>query len=596
MDKIRILPTTEAQKIAAGEVIERPANIVKELIENSLDAGATTITIKVWDGGRQSLSVIDNGCGMSPADARLCIAPYATSKISRVDDLEHIRSFGFRGEALASIAAVSTMTLITKTSEDPLATHVHVMQGAITHERLTKGNEGTQIIIEDIFSTIPARKKFLKSRETEWRAIYLLIQALALSHRHVEFILIHDDIPIFTSKPTACLKQRVSELFDTGWAENSSVSHYNDEKYALSVTGLSSNAHYHRYDRSYFFIFVNGRWVKNYKLSQAIIRGYKDILPPQRFPAVALFITCNTNEVDINIHPRKEEVLFMHPRVVEQAIENWITQNLERTVKNTLYKQAQPALFSSPPTVASALFPTTVPFVPEHISMPASFSGEVALHERLQAPAGAHVESATTQQEQVVPASYHYIGQLHQTYLLLEQDEGLVLIDQHAAHERILYEEFGKKFDSLETIELLFPPIISVNFDDHRLLQENKAVIAHYGIVMEEQAHHCWLIRAVPALIKQLAGEELVKSLLALIKEERHRESAALSQLLHDKIRAMMACKAAVKAGDIISPTMAQELIHKLLRTPNCMSCPHGRPTLWHLRQHEIEKIFKRVK
>lgn len=549
-----------------------------------MDAGATEITIMIVDGGRSSIRIIDNGCGMVPEDARLCIAPYATSKITQVEDLEYISSFGFRGEALASIAAISTMTLITKSAADALATQLVVHEGAIVHEQLISANTGTNIFIEDIFCSMPARKKFLKSRDTEWRAIYTLVQALALSHTACAFILMHEGQEVFSCKATQRIEDRVQHLFDSQWSQNGCTGTYDNEKYQVTVTGFCSNLQYHRYDRSYIFMFVNGRWVKNYKLSQAVIRGYKEILPPQRFPAAALFITCKTDEVDINIHPRKEEVMFMYPRVIEQAVESWISQSLEQQVKNTLRKPVSPEAFSY-----------QAPFMQPRMSY-YSDSGTVPAPTPFLTPSVTYQAPVTVQQRPFEEQpSYQYIGQLHSTYLLIEQPEGLIVIDQHAAHERILYEEFATKFTALETIELLFPPVITVTLEDHMLLREYQQVYAAHGIVLEEQMNQCWLLRSAPAILKNQVGEELIKNILTLIKEERHTDSTLLSKLMSEKIHAMMACKAAVKAGDTLSPVMAQQLIQKLLACPNSMSCPHGRPTLWRITLHEIEKIFKRV-
>ena len=330
MAKIKQLSPLEAQKIAAGEVVERPANVVKELIENALDAGATDISLFLEDGGRKLIRIVDNGCGMSPEDAKMSILHHATSKLTSIADLETIATFGFRGEALSSIASVSKMTLTTKEASEPTGITLTISEGAITGEQIAACNTGTDIAIHDLFFTVPARRKFLKTKETEWRTIVHLFHALALAYKEVSFKLSHDERVVYNLPRTTVLTDRITQLFEPALAKHILPLTGTEERMNLSLTGTISDHTYSRFDRNQIFVYVNQRWIKNYKLAQAVIKGYQNILQPQKYPAGVLFITLDPATVDINIHPRKEEIQFLHPRLVEDLIAESVQKALEQ--------------------------------------------------------------------------------------------------------------------------------------------------------------------------------------------------------------------------------------------------------------------------
>ena len=328
MARIKQLSAQEAQKIAAGEVVERPANVVKELIENSLDAGATQIIIYIEDAGKKLIRIVDNGYGMSQEDAYLCFKHHATSKINSVDDLHALTTFGFRGEALSSISSVSTVTLITKEAAALSATKLMLHDGIVTSEENIPGNTGTDIAIANLFYNVPARKKFLKTNETEWRQIQLLFQAICLDYQDVHFKLYHQNNLVFNCPATNDAQQRIAQLWDHTVAQQTIPIQYAANNFKIS--GIITNHTYSRYDRSALYFLVNKRWVKNHTLSKALLKGYLNVLPHDKFPLACIAITIDPAEIDVNIHPRKEEVQFLHPRIIENALHTCVKEALEK--------------------------------------------------------------------------------------------------------------------------------------------------------------------------------------------------------------------------------------------------------------------------
>ncbi len=351
MAKIKQLSPHEAQKIAAGEVVERPANIVKELIENSIDAGATRITVYIEDGGKRLIRVVDNGCGMDLADAQICFDRHATSKITHVDQLESIDTFGFRGEALASIASVSKITLITKEENVLEGTKIIVNTNTIVETNSVACVTGTDISVQNLFDNVPARKKFLKATQTEWRAIQLLFNAFCFDYSHIHFLLFSDGKQILNCPATTILKNRALQLWEPS-THNHLLELQADTNSVISLSGVISDHQHYRYDRSGIYFFVNKRWVKNQHLSSAFIKGYANVLAAGKYPVAAVHITVPSNEVDINIHPRKEEVKFLHPRRVEQALQQAVKATLEKNLsqhlkKDVAIKPATPSPYSA---------------------------------------------------------------------------------------------------------------------------------------------------------------------------------------------------------------------------------------------------------
>ena len=464
MGKIKQLSQEQAQKIAAGEVVDRPVNVVKELIENALDAQSTVITLYIEDGGHQLIRIVDNGCGMDKEDALLCFNQHATSKISSVEELTYIHTFGFRGEALASISAVSNVTLITKQHTDEFGYSINRTNQSQTITECACPS-GTDISIKDLFYNVPARKKFLKKSETEWRQITYLFQAFCFQHPSVHFKLYHDGKLVHNCPPVGATRQRVEQLWNNYTTPHIvEVPEYSGNEFSFS--GIITNHHYHRYDRNQIFIFVNNRWIKNPDIVKALLKGYNNVLPPGKYPAASIAITVNPEQVDINIHPRKEEVQFLHPRRIETALTQSVTQALETHLTTQIHairhfptkmtddglthhftQQSKPHfntrdfdkpfIFTSPvisernaglaPHPSSQIFPwekNTAQINPSFLKeMPDKQANAFAMP--------THEQSFE---------SLSLVGQLNNTYLLLQHPDGLYIIDQHAAHERILYD------------------------------------------------------------------------------------------------------------------------------------------------------------
>ena len=636
MPKIKQLSQHEAQKIAAGEVVERPANIVKELVENSIDAGATRISIYVEDGGKQLIRIIDNGCGMDATDAQKCFDRHATSKITRVDELESIDTFGFRGEALASVASVSKITLLTKEESSLEGTQVLMEANAIAHVNSVACATGTDISIHNLFFNVPARKKFLKSTQTEWRAIQLLFNAFCFDYPHIHFTLFSEGKPIHNCPVVDDIKDRALQLFEPVTHKHLLTISTNAD---ISLNGVISDHQQYRYDRSGIYFFVNKRWVKNQHLSSALIKGYANVIPNGRYPIGAITITVPANEVDINIHPRKEEVKFLHPRRVEQALQQAVKAALENNVSAHLKKDVT---FKSAPTYSQQVrdfsYSSFAPFdtLPSEALRASGeeslnwskeiFTKEKNLHKNwkynllddnldplaLSVPAGDVSKGAEDNgqvlidlnhqqtpfvddsSKQTSADSYRLIGQYNTTYLLVEKEDGLFLVDQHAAHERILYELFSQRFTEVATIQLLFPHIITLSAQDIDTITPHLDIFTTNGILIEQCASDQLIVQSLPVHLKDQSIADIVKEVISWIAECASLDEATFKKTINHKLQAQMACKAAVKAGDILTQEKMEQLLRDLEKTNNRFSCPHGRPTGWLLSLSEIEKKFRR--
>ncbi len=598
MIRIKKLSSQEIQKIAAGEVIERPANIVKELVENSLDAGATAISIYIEDAGKSLIRIVDNGHGMSPEDALLCFKHHTTSKITRVDDLHGLATFGFRGEALSSICSVSRVTLITKEPEAECATQLYLENGVILEQTQTPGLVGTDISITDIFYNVPARKKFLKTNDTEWRQIQLLFQALCFDYLNVHFKLYHENNLVFNCPATADMSQRVAQLWDHTIASQTIPVHV--ESNGIRITGMISNHTYSRYDRSALFFFVNKRWVKNHNISKALLKGYMNVLQPDKFPMAALSIAIDPAQVDVNIHPRKEEVQFLHPRILENVITDMVKKALETNLSAQLQKNvtitAPPSSYRFAPNEQRYMNafeqPAFVPPIPFESRLPAPSAPVFIAEPFIQPEVTQHsiVQEMKTQEA----IEYQIIGQFHKTYILIEQEDSLFLVDQHAAHERILYEQFSVRFENVATTQLLFPQIITFTSDELTILENHLEIFADNHIALEIFGSNQITISAIPMHLKEVDMQELIRQTIGWITEHQKLDKDLFYKKVNEKLHAQMACKAAVKAGDILTMTQMHQLLSDLQKIENRFTCPHGRPTGWNLPIYEIEKKFKR--
>lgn len=611
MSKIHKLAYHEAQKIAAGEVVERPANVVKELIENALDADATSITVFIEDGGKKLIRIVDNGCGMSHEDAYLSFEHHATSKITTVDDLATIATFGFRGEALSSIASVSKVTLVTNDGTTEAGLQLTREGNVHLHEQTVAAPRGTDIAVRELFYNVPARLKFLKKRETEFNQIHTLFQAYSIAYPHLHWSFYSEGSLLHACTPTDDLLQRIAQLGDSHLVRSLTPCTYTG-KDGLHIEGALSNNTYARYDRSQIFFFVNQRWVKNQQLSRALLKGYFNTLPPGRFPAAFLFITLKTEDVDINVHPRKEEVLFLHPLTIENALSQMVKENLEQHVRTQLYHTEQkvraqePVFARSPATHHEPLFfgANTVesalsPIMHEKSSLPPTLD-----HSSFSAAAENESPMPLPQEEQqalVAPttpetsfAQHTILGQLNKTYIVLEHEDGLYLVDQHAAHERIIYERLATRFEDAATVKLLFPIVVSLSSEHMALVLPHLDLLRQVGIDIDQASATEVIIQAAPVHAQAIDYSELVRMVAGWLHESQQFSAADVARHVNEKLRAQIACKAAVKAGDVLTHEQMEQLLNDLAVTNNRFSCPHGRPTGWLLGTYEIEKRFRR--
>jgi DNA mismatch repair protein MutL len=679
--KIKILDATEAIKIAAGEVIERPAHIIKELIENSIDAGAKNITLHLHKAGKDLIKITDDGFGMSPEDAKLCFAHHATSKISTVHDLNSIMTYGFRGEALSSIACVSNVVLITKTHDEKVATELKLEQGKIISESQTSHPTGTTFIISHLFDNVPARKKFLKSDDTEWNLIVTIIQAFALRYPQIHFKVFHNDMMAYNCPATEKLTTRCAQL----WSNNlhdQLLELAPSNMQGITVSGAISNQTYHRFNRGQIFTFVNNRWVKNTELFKGILKGYDGVLPAQKFPAAFIFVEIDPEEVDINIHPKKEEVKFLHPTIVQRMIETSVknclqsqikkilesktredmdprlredegmshfnainsSQFFDTNVKDVAQNQKQPTSMndfqlSEPFKVTMPLNFKPIPAIAIHISEFDAFSTDVipgferesksssnssivtqispsldsssfvktsedkrdvsAIAQKASAEGGdpclplaqSTLEINTTLHDE---ESYSIVGQFKKTYIMIEKSEQLIMIDQHAAHERILYERFQKNKNDVATVQLLFPHIVKLTTQEITQLEQYQTLLQTHGIIFDRFSDHEIIIQATPVETSGHSAQEILHTVLAWFEQNKNITHDEMITQLHEKVLAEKACKAACKAGDTLNLEQMQNLIKELMVTEKNFCCPHGRPTMWTLQLKEIEKHFKR--
>jgi len=590
MKTINILPSHEAQKIAAGEVVERPASVVKELLENSIDAQSTHISLYIEDGGKKLIRIVDNGHGMSPEDATLCFAPHATSKITSVDELETISSFGFRGEALASISSVSKVTLITQQTGSDMGVTVTIEGADISQPQPVSSTPGCDITIADLFYNTPARKKFLKQTETEWNRILNLFYAFCLSHLSTGFSLYRDGKRVIHAPKVSHLSDRFAQLFGHNVSENLMYLAPSTTD-ILSLSGVISRHEFWRYNKGMIFFFVNNRLVKNTELLKALMAGYSGILPPGKFPAGCISLTVNTELVDVNVHPRKEEVAFAKPFTITKALQAAVKETLQRRVTHTLTPQPQPQPHSTVSYTALAQ---------DHIERdlvdvpPEPFLSHQAPSQQPQ-PEPVQ-ENFVEQQEKIKQPTNDItiVGQCFKTYIMIERKDEFVIVDQHAAHERILYEQFASRFEQQDGTRLLFPEIVSLTAEQCVALLAQQTFLNFHGIEIQELDSHKIALTTAPPVLHNNNLREFICEVADYCIEHEELAVEEFKKKLTEHVHSHMACKAAVKAGDELTTTEMYNLVNELSVCNNRMICVHGRPTMWSMPKTELEKKFKR--
>lgn len=663
MPQIQVLDQITIDKIAAGEVIERPASIVKELVENSIDAKAASVTVEIQDGGISLIRVTDNGSGIEREDIRNAFLRHSTSKIRKVEDLAHIASLGFRGEALSSISAVTRTELITKTKEDTFGTR-YVIEGGVEQSLEDAGApDGTTFLVRQLFYNVPARRKFLKTPMTEAGHVQDLLMRLALSHPEVAFTFINNGQTKMQTSGNGKLKDVIYSIYGREAAANLIELDYSMD--GLVMKGYLGKPVITRGNRNFENYFVNGRYVKNAMLSKAIEDAYKDFLMQHKFPFVVIHFQVDGEKIDVNVHPTKMEMRFQR----QQDVYNIVYEGVHRTLlEPELIPQVEapaPKVISQPKSESPFLLkPKTAPRPmekkPEEKEEPhdeayfmkkmkervlsyhqRNSSAEVAKKEQIFRPQAQaerikdalarakEVEKQPQKQAEEQPeliretpvyetkpvteekaeqlnlfeehllkrekkAEYKLIGQVFETYWLVEFENSLYIIDQHAAHERVLYERTLKEMKNREfTAQYLSPPIIlSLSMQEAQVLNENMDRFTRIGFEIEPFGGEEYAVRAIPDNLFGIAKKEL---LLEMLDDLADGISTSMTPELIDEKVASMSCKAAVKGNNRLSAQEADALIGELLLLENPYHCPHGRPTIIAMTQRELEKKFKRI-
>jgi DNA mismatch repair protein MutL len=582
---IKVLTTEVIDRIAAGEVVERPAAVVKELVENSLDAGATQITVETRSGGIGLVQVIDNGVGIPPDELELAFQRHATSKISSTADLESISSLGFRGEALPSIAAVAEVEITACTEETEGGSFICMREGVIAGHGVRGHSRGTTVAVHNLFRNIPARLKFLKSTATENSHIAQVVSQYALAYPEIKFSLSIDGRNVLSTTGSGNLTDAVLTVYglDTarGMLEIKREGKWGQSKAdSITVSGLVGTPQIARTSRDYLSFFVNRRWINSRLLLRAVEDAYHGMLTVGKHPVVVLNIELSTRDIDVNIHPAKSEIKFQNERAVFGAV--------QKAVRGTLASLTPVPLIEQPAT-------TYTPSSPTHTEHPTPVPGERNILPTDEPTATPLTSSPHPTPMFALPA-LRLLGQLAATYIIAEGPDGLYLIDQHAAHERIRFERVERQHSQrgVEVQGFLEPAIFEATPRQNALLKLQQPEsslplsenLAGFGFELEPFGNNTYLVRAAPAGLD-------VKGCLATIRELL--DSPPEGKSWTERIAVSIACHGAVKAGQVLSDSEMRELVRELEQTSTPHTCPHGRPTMIHLNLSQLEKDFKRI-
>lgn len=677
---VQLLDTNTANQIAAGEVVEKPASVVKELVENALDAGATKIEVTIFAGGTEYIRVVDNGCGMSEANARLAVLRHATSKITKAEDLLTLHTLGFRGEALPSIASVSNFTLLTRPEGEEFATSVHIDGGENTEVSSTGGSAGTTVIVENLFFNVPARRKFLKTVSTEGRYISELLTKLALSRPDVRFKLTNNDKEVLSTPGSGDLAQTIRALYGKNVAENLLEVSLHDAR--VRIDGFIGRPTLLKGTRQWQTFFVNGRSIGSKMLAKAIDHAYQSQIPKSGFPFAVLSLTVDTASVDVNVHPQKSEVKFSDDSLIYKAMYKALTDALTKPMQaqktkiellpdselNVFVQQPQPVVTATAQPVAKPasaavqrenifkssdfgqIFKTPEPAASEAEQTESVQPAEAEdLLQVQQAPAQTDSSKGEQQAiwqpfedfarkpeaEQPYTAGYKEpmlgvqeareafgsvakteqpaavteretiaftntdsgiatiwpIGQVDKTFIIAQSETSLYLIDQHAAHERILYDKLVAAHEQIPAQQLLMPLYMDMANDDIAQIEEHRDEFLALGVDAASAGEGLLRVSSLPADIKADAAEDFINEISKMLGEMRSVNGSDLRQeVLH-----MTACKAAIKAGQLLNMRQMRQLIIDLCNTTHPFTCPHGRPCMIEIDSDKLYKMFKRT-
>ncbi len=595
ISRIHILPDELANQIAAGEVVERPASVVKELVENAIDAGATRIRVDVEAGGKKRIQVLDNGSGMGREDARLAFFRHATSKIEGAGDLEAIVTLGFRGEALPSIASVAKVRLQTLAGDDPAGTLIRVEGGGEPTVGETGCPGGTTVDVEQLFFNTPARRKFLKSDSTEFSYINQVVTQQALAHPEIHFTLVHNGRQVIDTLPTDQRLYRIAELFGAEMARELVCVEAEEGSYRLS--GFVSSPVYTRASRQAQYCFVNQRPIRDKVILHATQHGYSHLLPKGRHPVIFLFLTMDPHLLDVNVHPSKNEVRFAFQQEVHHLVSGAVRSGLSRSEKGPA-----PSLPYSETPSAPAGWQKVAETPTDFKQRPSPFQGGRVPAAPLAAPYRKDEHSAVSRAlgelyqsppvplrgveaaglrpraiSDVIYSEFEPLGQLDRSFIIMQGKRGILVVDQHIAHERVLYEQFRKAAEAkrVEVQQLLFPVSLEFSAGEAVLLAEHRDWLAGLGLEIEPFGENGFLLRSVPALLKNDDHEQVLRAIAERLPEGK--DPTAL-QTKYDEILIMMSCRSAIKVNHTLGTEQIRRLLDDLQQAELPYTCPHGRP------------------
>lgn len=635
--EVKLLDQNTANQIAAGEVVEKPASVVKELVENALDAGAGKIDVTIFEGGTQYIRVADDGSGMTEANAKLAVLRHATSKIRAAEDLMSLHTLGFRGEALPSIASVSNFQLLTRPADEEFATSIRIDGGEQTECQQTGGQAGTTVIVENLFFNVPARRKFLRTNATEGRYINELLTRLALSRPDVRFKLVSNDKEVLSTPGNGSLFDVITALY--GKKVSDELLKVDFTGTDVKITGYIGKPTLLKGTRQWQTFMVNGRIINNRMMSKAIDHAYQSQVPKSGFPFAVLMVEVDTHTIDVNVHPQKSEIKFSDDSVIYKAMYKALTDALTKpmsarpqqaldllpdselavfkpvgqgviTDDMPLPKQQsvpKPAPVQQPKPAYADIFKTA----PAHEPQPEPVQSEVwkqveytytppktepvyTINEvreefKKQDEVAANVIGFTDTNNET--ESIWPIGQVDKTFIIAQSEDTLYLIDQHAAHERILYDKFVNAHNNIPAQTMLMPLYIDVTAHDTEIIEKHREDFSRLGVDIEPAGEALLRVSSLPADIKADGAEDFILEITKMLSEMKNISPSDLRQnMLH-----MMACKAAIKAGEVLNMRQMRQLIIDLCNTEHPFTCPHGRPCMIEISSAELYKMFKRT-
>ncbi len=607
---IKLLDTNTISKIAAGEVVERPASVVKELIENSIDAGATRIEIEILNGGKGLIRVTDDGCGMSKKDAALAICRHATSKLSSVFDLQTISTLGFRGEAVPTIAAVSKFTMQTRRPQDELGTQIKITGGNLIDNQDVGCKIGTTVIVEELFFNTPARLKFLKTTQTEANKIHDFIVKLALSHPEITFKFINANRTALTTPGNGNLFDTLTSIY--GGELTETLLKIDFELEDVKISGYIGKPNFLKSYRNWQTFIINGRVVSNRTISKAIDESYRALIPRTGYPIAVLKISVPQNSVDVNVHPQKAELKFADEGIIFKAVYHAVKETIAETQEEIQPVHDLKQIAVLPDRIVSSHFPTKNYQPAENIFSSADENFDkfdfVSNEDFDFAAANEDFNFVSTENFEPEPENNQLpttncqltpIGQIALCYIVAQSDKDLYIIDQHAAHERILFDKLCAYAGQIPAQQLLIHRILNFDAQESAQIEKYLPMFIELGFGLELSGPNEFRLTEIPADAADSDAEEMMREIISSLPEDSEVDNEQrrldIARNIRQSILAITACRAAIKAGQKLNQRQMQIILDDLSKTPNPYTCPHGRPTIIKFSADDLAKMFKRT-